>query len=219
MKAVFVTGGRLDEHLFFDGGISLGGDVLVLADGILDDVDYACELRGEDEIFTELATLSKARNCTLIAGCTTVLFGVKKKSALVFDRGHVLGVADSVCVREGEDFSPGSGLSVFETSAGKLGVIAGADVYVPEVARVLAACDSVALIILAPYVTDAKTQLFLRAIAVQNGIPCALCALDCCAICNAEGELLYASNRRVSSCEMPAKAVGSTLLFRGRYSF
>ena len=64
---------------------------------------------------------SKALRCTVVGGCYTDARGIRRKSAVVAERGRLLGVSDLVNRIDGSTFGAGAGVKVYETAAGALG--------------------------------------------------------------------------------------------------
>lgn len=68
---------------------------------------------------------SKMLRCTVVGGCYTDARGIRRKSAVVAERGRLLGVSDLVNRIDGSAFGAGAGVKVYETAAGRLGVVVG----------------------------------------------------------------------------------------------
>ncbi len=90
------------------------------------------------EAYERLAKLSKT-SC-IVAGLNTVRDGRFYNSAVVFDRGKLLGAYDKIHLPADEQGSvtPGDGFRVFETSAGRVGPMVCWDMQFPESGRILA---------------------------------------------------------------------------------
>ena len=117
MKLHFVTGGGPDACREETGQ---GCDVLVFGVSALGEVDYRSELDGTSQKLESLALLSRRLNCVAVAGCVTLSCGFRRRSAVVAERGKLLGVSDQLYT-QGEQLHCGAHLKVYPTAAGKLG--------------------------------------------------------------------------------------------------
>ena len=107
-------------------------DVAVFGFGILGEVDYERELKGETEKFEDAARLSKSSNCGLVCGCRTISRGLVRKSASVADRGKLLGISDMNHVLDDEDYKSGASLGLYKINGCKVGVCIENDLLFPD---------------------------------------------------------------------------------------
>lgn len=157
-------------------------------------VSYKKELCGETEYFQDVARLSRQISATVISGCDTDTYGVFRHSAVIADKGKILGVTDMVHSLDDSEFVAGGGFRVYESSAGKIGVIVGEDLFFPESARVLAQCDADIIICLFKRLSGFAPQIMLRAGAFANGVVMGLCAENYAAVANTRGNICAASS-------------------------
>ena len=132
MRICFVTKGGLDAV-----GEEAGADIVCYPLSALGEVSYERELKGETSLFEAVAMRSKMLRCTVVGGCYTDARGIRRKSAVVAERGRLLGVSDLVNRIDGSAFGAGAGVKVYETAAGRLGVVVGEDLYFPKVVETL----------------------------------------------------------------------------------
>ena len=140
MKIRFVTEGSINEY--WESSPPCDCDVLFFGFNGLGEVDYRAELDGTTSKLEDLALLSRELGCVVVSGCLTDSCGIRHKSAAVAEGGKILGVADMLSAGDGEPYSCGAHLKVFETRAGKLGVCVGEDIYRPSLAEALALFDT-----------------------------------------------------------------------------
>ena len=117
MKIHFVTEGTLNE--FWDAGPASGCDVLFFGFNGLGEVDYRSELDGGTSKLEDAAILSRELGCVVVSGCYTDSCGIRRKSAVVAEKGRILGVSDMLNTVDTSDFKSGGALRVYNTSAGK----------------------------------------------------------------------------------------------------
>ncbi len=156
------------------------------------EVSYEKELRGESVYFEEVAKLSKTTDGVVVSGCVTDTRGHRRRSAVVAEKGKLLGIADMLSVVDGE-YASGAELRIYATGAGKMGVLVGEDLHFTEGVKALSLCGSD--FIVCPYgvVAGELPSVLLRAHAYHFGTPIFLCGRGYAMAASAQGELLFSS--------------------------
>ncbi len=157
-------------------------------------VSYKKELGGETEYFQDVARLSRQLSSVVVCGCDTDTYGVFRHSAVIADKGKILGVSDMAHSIGDSEFVAGGGFRVYDTSAGKIGLIVAEDLFFPESARVLALCDADVIICLFKSLEDLIPQIMLRAGAFANGVAMGLCAKNYAVVSDVRGNIAAASS-------------------------
>ena len=195
MRICFVSKGTL--HAFAKRYAEAGeeekenADVIVLGFNGLGEVSYEKELKGETRCFEDAALLSKRAKTVVVCGCITDTRGHKRRSVVVAENGKLVGVSDMLNVVDGE-VSCGAALRVYETKAGRMGVVVAEDLHFPEVIRSLAVCGSD--FIVCPYTrVDELQSVLLRANAYCYGVPIFFCAEGYAQIADVSGRIAFAS--------------------------
>ncbi len=160
-------------------------------------VSYKKELEGETEYFHDLARLSNQLGSVVICGADTDTYGVFRHSAVVADKGKILGVSDMAHSIDDSEFVAGGNFRVYDTSAGKIGVIVGEDLFFPETARVLTLCDADIIVCVLKKLENYMPQIMLRASAFSNGVPMALCAKSYSAVADVRGDIVASSTANI----------------------
>lgn len=168
-------------------------DVLVFGDG-LGLVSYKKELAGQTEYFHDVARLSKQLSSVIVCGCDTDTYGVFRHSAVIADKGKILGVTDMAHAIDDGEFVAGGNFRVYDTSAGKIGIIIQEDLYFPETARVLTLCDADVIICLLKKLEDHVPLIMLRSGAFANGVAMALCSKNYACVADISGKIVYSGN-------------------------
>ncbi|MBQ9117839.1 MAG: hypothetical protein IJY11_01395 [Clostridia bacterium] len=138
------------------------------------EVEYEEELNGKTHLFEDVASLSKRTSGVVVCGAKTKAYGQMRNSAIVAQKGKILGVAD-MTRSIGDEVVCGAPLKVFDTVAGKIGVIVADDLYFPETAHSLTECGADTLVCpLAKEITPLERVLF-RATAFFYGVPILFC--------------------------------------------
>lgn len=198
MRICFVTKGGLDAV-----GEEAGADIVCYPLSALGEVSYERELKGETSLFEAVAMRSKALRCTVVSGCYTDARGIRRKSAVVAERGRLLGVSDLVNRIDGSAFGAGAGVKVYETAAGRLGVVVGEDLYFPKVVETLSLSGADAVLCLFEELSEGLELTLIRAHAFFYGLPVALCAFGYAAVADSEGRLFFASPAPVGRVTLP----------------
>ena len=198
MRICFVTKGGLDAV-----GEEAGADIVCYPLSALGEVSYERELKGETSLFEAVAMRSKALRCTVVSGCYTDARGIRRKSAVVAERGRLLGVSDLVNRIDGSAFGAGAGVKVYETAAGRLGVVVGEDLYFPKVFETLSLSGADAVLCLFEELSEGLELTLIRAHAFFYGLPVALCAFGYAAVADPEGRLFFASPAPVGRVTLP----------------
>ena len=198
MRICFVTKGGLDAV-----GEEAGADIVCYPLSALGEVSYECELKGETSLFEAVAMRSKMLRCTVVGGCYTDARGIRRKSAVVAERGRLLGVSDLVNRIDGSAFGAGAGVKVYETAAGRLGVVVGEDLYFPKVVETLSLSGADAVLCLFEELSEGLELTLIRAHAFFYGLPVALCAFGYAAVADPEGRLFFASPAPVGRLTLP----------------
>ena len=198
MRICFVTKGGLDAV-----GEEAGADIVCYPLSALGEVSYERELKGETSLFEAVAMRSKMLRCTVVGGCYTDARGIRRKSAVVAERGRLLGVSDLVNRIDGSAFGAGAGVKVYETAAGRLGVVVGEDLYFPKVVETLSISGADAVLCLFEELSEGLELTLIRAHAFLYGLPVALCAFGYAAVADPEGRLFFASPAPVGRVTLP----------------
>ena len=179
-----------------------GQDVIVFGFNGLGLVSYKKELEGETEYFHDVARLSKQTGSVVISGCDTDTYGTFRHSVIISDKGKILGVSDMAHSIDDSEYVAGGNFRVYDTSAGKLGIIVGEDLFFPETSRVLTLCDADVIICVLKKMDNMMPQVMLRACAFSNGIPMVLCAKNYCVASNIRGEVTASSRASIIKTEV-----------------
>lgn len=194
MRIHFVTEGTLNE--FWEGARMPSCDVLAFGFSGLGEVHYALELSGATSKLEDAAILSREAGCTVVSGCYTDSCGIRRKSAAVADKGRILGVSDMFSAVEPSEFKSGGTIKVYDTSAGKLGILIAEDLFFPEIAQMLSLCDADVLFSIFEDVVDFTPRLMLRADAFVAGVPAVMCGAGIAQVASATGEIALVSPKK-----------------------
>ena len=196
MKIHFVTEGSLNEY--WDASPAEDCDLLFFGFNGLGDVDYASELSGASSEMEDAAILSREAGCVVVSGCYTNSCGVRRKSALVAERGRILGVSDMLSALDESDYKSGGSLRVYDTAAGKIGILVAEDLFFPKIAETISLCDADVIVAVYEEIEDFLPQLMMRADAFVSGVTVAMCAAGVAQVASLSGEMAMLSPKKES---------------------
>lgn len=197
MQITFVTDKTLNQVLENDITSISDSQVVVFGFNGLGLVSYKKELQCQTEYFHDIALASKQLSSVVLCGCDTDNYGVFRHSVVVADKGKLLGVTDMVHSIDQSEFVAGGNFRVYDTSAGKIGVLVGEDLFFPESARVLALCDADIIICILKKMENFMPQIMIRAGAFSNGVAMALVSKNYCAVSDIRGKIVLASSSEI----------------------
>ena len=177
-------------------------DVVVFGFNGLGLVSYKKELGGETEYFQDVAKFSKQTSSVVICGCDTDTYGVFRHSAVIADKGKILGVTDMAHAVDDGEFVAGGNFRVYDTSKGKIGILLCEDLFFPESSRVLALCDADVIVCLFKKLDSSMPQIMIRALSFANGVVMALCAEKYATVSDIRGNVVFASAKSLSSTQI-----------------
>lgn len=198
MKACVVTGCGLNAFWQEKLDKTEKSDLLVFGFNGLGLVSYKSELEGKTEFFHDVAGLSKSTGGVVVSGCDTDTYGVFRHSAVIAEKGRILGVSDASYALDESEFRAGGNFRVYETGAGKIGLLVGDDVYFLEAARVLSLCDADYIVCVHNRPVGQMTEVMARAAAFSCGVPYLLVASEFVSAAGVGGEVQYSSRRDVN---------------------
>lgn len=200
MRICFVTNGSLSEHS--TRLQERGTDIILCGFQAIGDVSYERELKGETNLFEDVAIFSKEMRGIVVGGCFTDVRGLRRKSVVVAEKGRILGVPDMVNRIDGGLFRAGAGIKIYETSVGKLGIIVAEDLYFPRVGETLSVCGADMAICIFEQFSDSIEPVLARAQAYFYGIPFLLCGYGYAFVADIGGKVRFSSPQNLSTLEL-----------------
>jgi predicted amidohydrolase len=194
MQVCFVLKGALNDT-WQENLAELGGlDVVVFGFNGMGLVSYKKELSGETEYFQDVAKLSKQLSTVIICGCDTDTYGVYRHSAVIADKGKILGVVDTVYSVDESEFTSGGSFKVYQTSAGRIGIILLEDLYFYKSAEVLSMCDAEFIVCIFKKLDSYMPQVLLRGNAFTCGVTMSLVAENHLSVSDIRGKIILSAS-------------------------
>ena len=200
MRICFVTSG--DLATYSERQADFGAEIVCFSFMALGQVSYEKELKGETSLFEDVALLSKEGQNVVVCGCYSDSRGIRRKSVVVAERGRILGVSDMINRLDASEYRPGAGVKIYDTKAGKLGIIVAEDLYFPQVTETISLCGADCIVCIFEELNESLEQVLIRANAYTYGVPICLCAYGYAAASDIAGKLAFASPKSPSVFEM-----------------
>lgn len=134
-------------------------------------IDFRKELKGDSEKLLAIGRLSRDKKSVVIGGYITENYGLMRLSAVIADKGKILGISDMSVSIHKTAYSLGSGFKVYSVTGCKIGVLIGDDMLFPESFRSLTDCDVDVIFIING---SCKHSLFLPVLSAEAylyGVP------------------------------------------------
>lgn len=216
MKVCFVTKGTLSD--FWENRLTSAktAKVVVFGSGGLGLVSYESELEGETEYFHDVAKLSKYLNGVVISGCDTDTYGAFRRSAVVADSGKLLGVSDTVYVSGDSEYTGGANFTVYNTSAGRLGVLVGTDLYSFDAVKCMSLADADVIFCVFGKIEGFIPEIVLRSLSYLCGVPMALIADGYASVSSVKGEISFAGSAKQLVTDINTEKIYGEVFYKNR---
>lgn len=179
-------------------------------------VSYKKELDGETEYFHEVAKMSRLYGSVVISGLDTDTYGIFRRSAVIAEKGRILGVTDANFTLDESEFKSGGNLRVYETGVGKIGVLVGEDVYCNDLIRSLSICDADIIISVYKMVKNSMPQVLMRAGSFSNGVNICMVADNYIQATDHKGNVIFATGKKMLETEIKIEKEFHTITLRRR---
>ena len=163
-------------------------DLLINGFNCADKIYYGKELSGKTKTLKELCALTHEFKKPIISAFDTDNYGLKKKSAGVFEKGKLLGICDSSTLIGDSDYLPGTNAKLYDLSVCKLGVLVQDDLFSFTLFKSLAVCGAEIIVCLTDFDKKDIYTILTRAYSFLLGVPIVLTYTNGCIVSNVKGE-------------------------------
>ncbi len=173
--------------------------IIIIAHGIIGDIELMSEVDGDTVAVKDLLLLSKDKRLLIIAGINAIIDDDRFCSAIVIDSGKLLGISN-MTHGVGEDYySLGNSLRIYDTSQGIIGVLIGQDIFYPECMRVLRVSGANYIVYLDNGTSSNSAEVSASANSLANGVYCIYSAIDDITIFDNNGKVIVKSDNNIWS--------------------
>ena len=203
-------------RVFDAGEIPKDANVALFGFNGLKKISYKNELQGVESSLSEYALLTKKTDTVLLSGAITDNYGIVKRSAVVAERGKLLGISDMNVKIDSSAFGLGGGRRVYQTNAGRIGVIIGDDLIDFEGVKAMSLCDADLIAAILSGGDRPQYDFIVRAYAYLFGVPMVLICESGVMAADMNGEICGASREDEAILFVPAKKNYRTLSLKRR---
>lgn len=195
-----------NESVFSVNLNNLGGDkVAVFGFNGIDKINYKYELNGGENKLSNLAKLSKETGKVIISGTITDNYGILRRSAVIAERGKLLGITDMRLTINDSSFSGGGAQRVYQTQAGRIGVLVGDDILDFEGVRAMSLCDADFIVAIIHSEQKPEHNFLIRSYAYLFGLPILLINSTNVIASDYNGEICGGSLENFTHIPLPLK--------------
>ena len=108
----------------------------------IDKINYKKELNCSENKLSNFAKLSKESGKVLITGTITDNYGVLRRSAVIADKGKLLGISDMRLSVNDNGYLGGGAQRVYQTQVGRIGLLVGDDILDIDGIKAMSLCDA-----------------------------------------------------------------------------
>jgi len=170
--------------------------LMIIAHGVIKGVNLVTELEGKTVTLKKLALWSKREDLIIIAGIDARINDDTYCSAVVIDKGAILGISDMTHVID-DEYTPGNSLRLYDTSEGLIGLIVGDDIFYPECIRALCISGAKMLVYMSNKKSTKKAMISSSAASMLNGVYCIAQTLDKVTVFDCNGKMIIRSSEDI----------------------
>ncbi|MBQ3235819.1 MAG: carbon-nitrogen hydrolase family protein [Clostridia bacterium] len=196
---------RSNTLINVDVGVAKNFQISLFGFDALGKVSYKYELSGSESKLPELSAFSRKTGGVVIAGAVTDNYGILKKSAIIADRGKLLGISDMVVGYDGSLYQGGGSYKVYQTSACKIGLVVDDDIKNFEAVKSMSLCDADLIVIISSQEEKKEHNFLVRAYAYLFGVSVLLITKSSVLASDIHGEVCGRSVDVTSNLIIPVK--------------
>ncbi len=196
---------RRDDVLSFSKKPKVEEQTLIFGFNGVKKIYYKKELSGEDNLLSNIASLSKKDKKLIITGAITDNYGIIRKSAIVAEDGKLLGISDMNLCLDKSPFSSGVGYRVYQTKIGRVGIIVDDDLIDIDGVKSMAQCGADIIICLVNAEEKSQYNVLVRAYSFLFGLPIVILSSNSVIAGDMHGEICGASRNEESRIIVPMK--------------
>ncbi len=194
------------ESVFSVDFNNVGSDkVAVFGFNGIDKIHYKYELNGEESTLSSFAKLSKDTGKVLISGAITDNYGILRRSAVIAERGKLIGITDMRLTINDSNYSGGGAQRVYQTQAGRIGVLVGDDILDFEGVRAMSLCDADFIVAIIHSEQKPEHNFLIRSYAYLFGLPILLINSTNVLASDYNGEICGGSLENFTRIPLPLK--------------
>ncbi len=171
----------------------------------IDKISYKRELNCSENKLSNFAKLSKESGKVLISGTITDNYGVLRRSAVIADKGKLLGISDMRLSVNDNGYQGGGAQRVYQTQVGRIGLLVGDDILDIDGIKAMSLCDADFIIALMSGEEKPQYNFLIRSYSYLFGVPIVLINSNTVIASDLSGEICGRSLENQTKITLPVK--------------
>lgn len=171
----------------------------------IDKISYKNELNCKENKLSNFAKLSKDSEKVLISGTITDNYGVLRRSAVIADKGKLLGISDMRLSVNDNGYTGGGVQRVYQTQAGRIGLLIGDDILDVDGIKAMSLCDADFIVAIASGEEKPQYNFLIRSYSYLFGVPILLINSTSVIASDLSGEICGKSLENHTKITLPIK--------------
>lgn len=184
----------------------------------IDKISYKNELNSQENKLSTFAKLSKESGKVLISGTVTDNYGVLKRSAVIADKGKLLGISDMRLSVNDNCYVGGGAQRVYQTQVGRIGLLVGDDILDFDGIKAMSLCDADFIIAIINGEEKPQYNFLIRSYSYLFGVPIVLITSSSVIASDLLGEICGKSLENQTKITLPVKKSYRLVLTKQRGS-
>ena len=171
----------------------------------IDKISYKNELNCKENKLSNFAKLSKDSEKVLISGTITDNYGVLRRSAIIADKGKLLGISDMRLSVNDNGYTGGGVQRVYQTQAGRIGLLIGDDILDVDGIKAMSLCDADFIVAITSGEEKPQYNFLIRSYSYLFGVPILLINSTSVIASDLSGEICGKSLENHTKITLPVK--------------
>ena len=171
----------------------------------IDKISYKRELNYSESKLSSFARLSKESGKVLISGAITDNYGVLRRSAVIADKGKLLGISDMRLAINDSGYFGGGAQRVYQTQIGRIGVLIGDDILDIDGIKAMSLCDADFIVAIMSGEEKPQYNFLIRSYSYLFGLPMVLISTTGVIASDLSGEICGKSLENHTRITLPVK--------------
>ncbi len=184
----------------------------------IDKISYKNELNCTENKLSNFAKLSKESGKVLISGTITDNYGVLRRSAVIADKGKLLGISDMRLSVNDNGYTCGGAQRVYQTQVGRIGLLIGDDILDIDGIKAMSLCDADFIIAISSGEEKPQYNFLIRSYSYLFGVPIVLINSTSVIASDLSGEICGKSLENYTKITLPIKKSYRIVLTKQRGS-
>lgn len=171
----------------------------------IDKISYKNELNCSENKLSNFAKLSKESGKVLISGTITDNYGVLRRSAVIADKGKLLGISDMRLSVNDNGYTGGGAQRVYQTQVGRIGLLLGDDILDVDGIKAMSLCDADFIVAITSGEEKPQYNFLIRSYSYLFGVPIVLINSTSVIASDLSGEICGKSLENYTKITLPVK--------------